>query len=113
MNKEITLYKPPFCSINSQYQLIDFAVEHGFHNVEIKNLFELSTPTSNDNARHIYKYATDRGINVSCFSLATDLVNEDREEKKNRQKDMWISPNLRKPYFHHTIASTTVTQYHQ
>lgn len=105
MNKEITLYKPPFCSINSQYQLIDFAVEHGFHNVEIKNLFELSTPTSNDNARHIYKYATDRGINVSCFSLATDLVNEDREERTEQAKrHVDIAKTLGSPYFHHTIA---------
>lgn len=98
------LYIPPLSSIGSYLEMVDYAVEHGIHQLETLNILELSTPDL-EFARKLRAYADAKGVSFPCVSVGIDLVNNDRQEAIEAVKRYAdIAKILGSPYLHHTIA---------
>lgn len=98
------LYIPPLSSIGSYLEMVDYAADHGIHQLETLNILELSTPDL-EFAKKLRAYADTKGVSFPCVSVGMDLVGEDTHEAIEAVKRYAdIAKILGSPYLHHTIA---------
>lgn len=102
---KICFYSVPYLHIKSYYDLIDCSVEHGLSFLEGFNRFELSYPDI-EAAKRIKKYADEKNVKFSCFSVFINVVGDDGNEMIEKLKGYAeVCAVLECPYLHHTVAS--------
>lgn len=105
MFKKICFYTQPFPRVQSYKAMIDLAAEYGMETVEGFCQFEFETPDI-EKAKEVRRYADEKGIKFSCFSLFCNLVGEDSSEQIERLKKYAdICAVIGSPFIHHTIAN--------
>lgn len=110
MNNKLAFYTPPFPYVNSYYKMIDTAVEYGLPAVEGFSHMELAEPDI-EAAKHIRAYADKRGITFCCFSVFSDIVQEDATEQIERLKRFAdVAAVLGSPFLHHTVITSNDPQ---
>lgn len=104
MRSKLCLYSGPFPEINSYFEMVDIAAEHGLCYVETINSMEFITPDI-EVAKKLRKYADQRNVGFACCSVAANLVDDDRREMiEFTKKFCQIAEILGSPFIHHTIA---------
>lgn len=91
-------------SVTSYKEAVDFAAEASFEAIEPYCDREFATPDI-EAAKQIRAYAENKGISISCFSIAVSVVGENRRAEIDRlKKYIDVAKALGSPYLHHTIA---------
>ena len=105
MNEKICFYSPPFPRVKTYFDMVDATVEHGLKFIEGFCLLDLAEPDV-ELAKKIRKYADEKGVGFSCFSVYINLVGDDRAEQMEILKGYaQVAAILGSPYLHHTIAN--------
>ena len=107
---KIAFYNRPVPSVDSYYKMIDAAVEYGLSAIEGFSHMELTEPDI-EAAKHIREYAEKSGISFCCFSVFSDIVQEDATEQIKRLKRFAdVAAILGSPFLHHTVITSNDPQ---
>lgn len=102
---KICFYTHPHPNVQTYFEMIDLAVEHGLYAVEGLSTFDLAQPNL-EHAKYIKEYADSKGVKFPCFSVFINLVGQDGADMMQRLKGYAdVAKILGSPFLHHTIAS--------
>ncbi len=104
MHNKIALYITPYEGPESYNDMVDIAVENGIKNIEPVASYEFRNPDI-EYAKEFRRRVDAEGLNVPCFSIGVNLVDEGREDAIERAKKYAeVAAIVGSPYLHHTIA---------
>ncbi len=112
MLNQIAFYALPDPRIQTFYELIDYAVDHGITTLEGYTHLGMETPDM-ELARNIRKYADEKGVSFCCFSVFAYVAGPERFAEIERLKKYTdVAHILGSPYIHHTITPGFVPSEH-